>query len=368
MQIDKRISNRARYLITGGAGFIGTNFILNWLEQRRDDVIINFDKLTYAGNINNFKQIANNPRYIFIHGDICNYNQINHVLSTYQPCAIINFAAESHVDRSILGPRKFVQTNIVGTAELLQSAYNYWQKLNTKNKESFRFLQISTDEVYGSLRPEEPAFTEKTPYSPSSPYSASKAAADHLVQAYYKTYKFPTLTTHCSNNYGPYQFPEKLIPLIIHNALQNKRLPIYGDGLQIRDWLYVKDHCTAILKVLEQGKIGETYNIGGCNEMTNLEVVNTICKILDELQPSTSQKHYSSLIDFVQDRKGHDRRYAIDSSKIQQTLEWTPKETFKTGIYKTIVWYLENQSSTSAVLTKNYSQWIEQNYTERSTK
>lgn len=344
-----------RYLITGGAGFIGTNFILNWLEQKDDSVLINFDKLTYAGNNNNFKNLKNNSRYIFILGDICQSKHIKQILSTYQPSAIINFAAESHVDRSILGPREFIQTNIVGTAELLQSAYHYWLQLDNLEKESFRFLQISTDEVYGSLEPTDLPFTEHTPYSPSSPYSASKAAADHLVKAYYKTYGLPTLITNCSNNYGPYQFPEKLIPLIIYNALQNKPLPIYGDGLQVRDWLFVQDHCTAIQTVLQLGKIGETYNIGGCNEMTNLDVVKTICDILDQLNPKINGDSYASLIQFVKDRPGHDRRYAINNHKIQQQLGWKPKETFESGIYKTVNWYLQNKDWVSEILIKERS-------------
>lgn len=326
-------------LVTGGAGFIGSNFVIDWLNQS-NEAIINIDSLTYAGNLQNLQSIAGNNQHLFVKADISDTSLIASLLVQHQVRAIIHFAAESHVDRSISGPETFIKTNVNGTFSLLETARNYWEKLPIVDKEKFRFLHVSTDEVYGSLNAQDPAFTETTAYAPNSPYSASKAASDHLVRAYYHTYGLPTLTTNCSNNYGPYQFPEKLIPVIIANALENKPLPIYGDGQNIRDWLYVKDHCAAICRVLESGRPGETYNIGGWNEKTNLEVVHAICNILDELKPA--KQSYSELITFVKDRPGHDRRYAIDATKIQQELNWKPNESFESGIKKTVAWYLNN--------------------------
>ena len=326
-------------LVTGGAGFIGSNFIINWINEFNEK-IINIDKLTYSGNLSNLKSIEDNKNYVFVHGDICNASVINKILNKYKPRAIINFAAETHVDRSINQPDEFINVNILGTFNLLKICLNYWQDLNSNLKANFRFLQISTDEVYGSLKKDEHPFQESSKYKPNSPYSASKASGDHLVRAYSKTYGLPVLITNCSNNYGPFQFPEKLIPLMIKNALNHKYLPIYGDGLQIRDWLYVSDHCRAITKVLNEGKIGEVYNIGGKNEKTNLEIVNSICSILDKKVPKTSS--YKDLITFVEDRHGHDFRYAIDATKIEQELGWVANENFNSGIEKTIDWYLEN--------------------------
>lgn len=338
-------------LVTGGAGFIGSNFIINWINEFNEQ-IINIDKLTYSGNLSNLKSIEDNKNYVFVHGDICNASVINKILNKYKPRAIINFAAETHVDRSINQPDEFINVNILGTFNLLKICLNYWQDLNSNLKANFRFLQISTDEVYGSLKKDENSFQESSKYKPNSPYSASKASGDHLVRAYSKTYGLPVLITNCSNNYGPFQFPEKLIPLMIKNALNHKYLPIYGDGLQIRDWLYVSDHCRAITKVLNEGKIGEVYNIGGKNEKTNLEVVNIICEILDEINPffeNGRKSSYKKLISKVNDRPGHDRRYSINSQKIEKELNWYPKETFETGIRKTINWYINNQSWISEV-------------------
>ena len=348
-------------LVTGSAGFIGANFVLDWLAQS-DETVINLDKLTYAGNLQNLDSVKDDPRHIFVHGDIGDDTLVPALLAQYQPRAIINFAAESHVDRSIHGPEDFIQTNIVGTFRLLESTRAYWSKLPETDKQQFRFLHVSTDEVYGSLAPTEPAFTEQNKYEPNSPYSASKAASDHLVRAYHHTYGLPVLTTNCSNNYGPYHFPEKLIPLIIHNALTGKALPIYGDGQQIRDWLYVKDHCAAIRRVLEAGQLGETYNVGGWNEKANIDVVHTLCDILDEEQPRGDGKSYREQITFVKDRPGHDRRYAIDASRLEQKLGWKPAETFETGIRKTVRWYLDNQDWVQNVTSGAYRDWVGQQY------
>lgn len=350
--------------VTGGAGFIGANFVLDWFSQstRTDEKIINLDKLTYAGNLDNLTTLNNNQNHIFVQGDIGDSQLVSNLLNQYQPRAILNFAAESHVDRSIHGPDDFVQTNIVGTFRLLETVRSYYASLNDSQKEAFRFLHVSTDEVYGSLRVQDPAFTEKNPYEPNSVYSASKAASDHLVRAYHHTYGLPVLTTNCSNNYGPYQFPEKLIPLIIHNALQGKALPIYGDGQNIRDWLFVGDHCAAIRRVLEAGQIGETYNIGGLNEKTNLDVVHIVCSLLDELSPRSDGNSYASQITFVADRKGHDRRYAIDATKIERDLGWHPQESFETGIRNTVTWYLKNQKWVDNVTSGAYREWIKERY------
>ncbi len=352
-------------LVTGGAGFIGTNFILDWLTQS-DEEIINLDNLTYAGNLENLVSLKDDKQHIFIKGDICDSTLIISLLTKYKPRAIINFAAESHVDRSIKEPEGFIQTNIVGTFRLLEATRAYWGALENMKKEKFRFLHISTDEVYGSLSSKEKAFDEEHRYEPNSPYSASKAASDHLIRAYHNTYGLPVLTTNCSNNYGPYQFPEKLIPLIIINALTNKPLPVYGDGQQIRDWLYVKDHCGAIRRVLEAGTPGETYNIGGWNEKTNIDVIHTICSLLDTLSPHVDGKHYNEQITFVTDRPGHDRRYAINSNKIKRDLGWKPAETFETGIHKTVQWYLNNQSWVKNIQSGAYREWIDKNYKGRT--
>ena len=350
-------------LVTGGAGFIGANFILDWLAQA-DEAIINLDKLTYAGNMENLAPLAADERHIFVQGDICDTGLVSSLLARYKPRAILNFAAESHVDRSIHGPEEFVQTNIVGTFRLLEASRTYWNDLSGKTKRDFRFLHISTDEVYGSLAQGQVAFSETFPYQPNSPYSASKAASDHLVRAYYHTYGLPVLTTNCSNNYGPYQFPEKLIPLVIVNALAGKPLPVYGDGQQIRDWLYVKDHCTAIRRVLEAGVPGETYNVGGWNEQPNIKIVRTVCTLLDALRPLVIGS-YHSLITFVSDRPGHDRRYAIDASKIERELGWRPEETFETGVAKTLDWYLDNPGWIGDVQSGTYMTWMEKNYKGR---
>ena len=354
-------------LVTGGAGFIGANFVLDWLAKSRE-AVINLDALTYAGNLENLTSLSGDDRHFFVQGDINNSTLVGSLLTRHQPRCIINFAAESHVDRSIQGPEDFIQTNIVGTFRLLEAARAYWDKLQGEARQNFRFLHISTDEVYGSLAKDDPAFTETSRYEPNSPYSASKAGSDHLVRAYHHTYGFPVLTTNCSNNYGPYHFPEKFIPLLIVNALAGKPLPIYGDGLQIRDWLYVKDHCSAICRVLEAGNVGEVYNIGGWNEKPNIDIVHTVCDILEELRPLpvASSFTYHSLITYVTDRPGHDRRYAIDASKIERELGWKPSETFETGIRKTIQWYLENQNWVSNVQSNLYREWVEKNYTERS--
>lgn len=351
--------------VTGGAGFIGSNFILNWLKNH-DEPVLNIDKLTYAGNLQNLASVSKNPHYLFAQEDIKNTDSIMSLLNTHKPRAVLNFAAESHVDRSILGPGEFIQTNIVGTYSLLQAAKSYWSGLDKTEQSKFRFLHISTDEVYGSLDFDEPAFSEKTAYAPNSPYSASKAASDHLVRAYYHTYGMPVLTTNCSNNYGPFQFPEKLIPLVIHNALSEKALPIYGDGLNVRDWLYVTDHCKAIERVLEKGTKGEVYNIGGNSEMTNLAVVDHICSFLDELRPRHQGRSYSELKTFVADRPGHDRRYAIDFKKIKTELGWGPQESFQTGLNKTILWYLENKDWVENVSSGQYKDWVQKNYGERA--
>jgi dTDP-glucose 4,6-dehydratase len=349
-------------LVTGGAGFIGANFILDWLNEPKAEGIINLDKLTYAGNLANLDSLKNDPRHIFIQGDISNQGVVTQILKDYQPRAIVNFAAESHVDRSIHGPAEFIQTNIIGTFNLLECARAYWKSLPEAQKMNFRFHHISTDEVYGSLSLLSPAFTEAHPYEPNSPYSASKAASDHLVRAWFHTYGFPVVTTNCSNNYGPYHFPEKLIPLVILNAINNRPLPIYGDGQQIRDWLYVGDHCSAIRAVLANGRLGETYNIGGHNEKPNIEVVKIICQILDEIKPRVDGKSYAQQIEFVQDRPGHDRRYAIDASKIKHELGWQPKETFQTGIKKTVQWYLDNSRWVENVLSGTYRDWQKKHY------
>lgn len=350
-------------LVTGGAGFIGANFVHSWLETEQG-IIVNLDKLTYAGNLENLASLAGNPRHVFVQGDIGDRALVNQLLAQYKPRAIINFAAESHVDRSIHGPEDFIQTNVVGTFHLLEEARAYWGALDEEDKANFRFLHVSTDEVYGSLSPVDPAFSEATAYAPNSPYSASKAASDHLVRAYHHTYGLPVLTTNCSNNYGPYQFPEKLIPLVLMNALAGKPLPIYGDGSNVRDWLYVGDHCSAIRAVLEKGRLGETYNVGGCNEKTNLEVVHALCDMLDELRPK--KESYRKQITFVKDRPGHDRRYAIDARKIINELGWKPKETFETGIRKTVEWYLAHQEWVSHVTSGEYRQWVAKNYSERN--
>ena len=349
-------------LVTGGAGFIGANFVLDWLATPNAESIINLDKLTYAGNLSNLKTLKNDSRHIFIHGDIADKALVKELLAKYCPRAIINFAAESHVDRSIHGPADFIQTNIVGTFNLLECAREYWGNLQSDEKDRFRFHHVSTDEVYGSLSSTDPAFAETNPYEPNSPYSASKAASDHLVRAWFHTYGFPVVTTNCSNNYGPYHFPEKLIPLVILNAINGKALPVYGDGQQIRDWLYVSDHCSAIREVLSRGKLGETYNIGGWNEKANIDVVKTICAILNELRPRKDGKSYEEQISFVQDRPGHDRRYAIDASKVEKELGWRPMETFDTGIRKTVQWYLDNPEWVQGVVTGSYRDWLEKQY------
>jgi len=349
-------------LVTGGAGFIGGNFVLGWLHSPSNEGIVNLDKLTYAGNLATLDSLKNDPRHIFVHGDIGDQDLVRNLLTQYRPRAIVNFAAESHVDRSIHDPAAFVETNIVGTFNLLECARDYWNTLGGEEKTQFRFHHVSTDEVYGSLSASDPAFTETNPYEPNSPYSASKAASDHLVRAWFHTYCFPVVTTNCSNNYGPYQFPEKLIPLVILNALNGKPLPVYGDGQQIRDWLFVGDHYAAIREVLERSRLGETYNIGGWNEKTNLEVVNTICQILDELKPRSDGKSYAEQITFVKDRPGHDRRYAIDAKKIEKELGWRPVETFDTGIRKTVQWYLDNPDWVQGVVTGSYRDWLQKQY------
>lgn len=355
--------NMQTFLVTGGAGFIGSNFILKArIEQWAN--IINLDKLTYASNPQNLTQLQDDSGYCFVRGDIGDTELLHHLLEQYQPNAIINFAAESHVDRSIVCPQDFIQTNLIGTFQLLEASIAYWKKLSPHQQNQFRFLHVSTDEVYGSLGSTDPAFTEATPYAPNSPYAASKAGSDHLVRAYFHTYGLPTLITNCSNNYGPRQFPEKLIPLIILNALNGKPLPIYGDGQNIRDWLYVMDHCEALYIVLQHSRIGETYNIGGNNEQTNLTVVEKICGILDELSPKVDFRH-SSLVTFVKDRPGHDRRYAIDCSKISRELGWQPKEDFDSGLLKTIQWYLTNPTWVEQVQSGVYQTWIKQNYGDR---
>jgi len=352
-------------LVTGGAGFIGANFILDWLEQN-NEAVINLDQLTYAGNRQNLAALADDPRHLFIHGDIGDIELVRQLLARHQPRAIIHFAAESHVDRSIHGPEDFIQTNIVGTFHLLEAVRAYQGGLAAGARERFRFLHVSTDEVYGSLRRDEPAFTETHAYQPNSPYAASKAASDHLVRAYHHTYGLPVLTSNCSNNYGPYQFPEKLIPLMIVNALADKPLPVYGDGQQIRDWLYVRDHCSALRRLLAAGRIGETYNVGGGNEQTNLDIVQAVCALLDELHPRKDGKPYGEQIVHVADRPGHDRRYAIDARKIESQLGWQAAETFTSGLRKTVLWYLDHQEWVSNVQSGAYRDWLVKNYQERA--
>ena len=352
-------------LVTGGAGFIGANFVLDW-RATSDETVVNLDKLTYAGNLENLATLKGDNRHVFIQGDIGDGALIDRLLAEHRPRAIINFAAESHVDRSIHGPEDFIQTNIVGTFRLLESVRAYWNAQGEADRAAFRFLHVSTDEVYGSLSPTDPAFSETNRYEPNSPYSASKAASDHLVRAYHHTYGLPVLTTNCSNNYGPYQFPEKLIPLVLHNALKGKPLPIYGDGQQVRDWLYVGDHCAAIRRVLEAGQLGETYNVGGWNEKPNLDVVHTLCAILDELTPRADGEPYKSQITYVKDRPGHDRRYAIDAGKIERELGWKPADTFDTGIRKTVEWYLANAEWVEHVTSGTYRQWTDKNYGARA--
>ncbi len=352
-------------LVTGCAGFIGSNFVHTWLAQS-DEPIINLDKLTYAGNLANLAALQGDARHVFVQGDIGDTDLVSALLKQHQPRAVLNFAAESHVDRSIHGPADFIQTNVMGTFNLLECVRAYWQELPAEKKESFRFLHVSTDEVYGTLSPTDPPFAETKNYEPNSPYSASKAASDHLVRAWHHTYGLPVLTTNCSNNYGPYHFPEKLIPLVLLNALAGKSLPIYGDGQQVRDWLYVQDHCRAIARVLEAGKVGVTYNIGGWNEKPNLEVVNTLCAVLDELKPRVDGKKYAEQITYVKDRPGHDRRYAIDARKIERELGWKPQETFETGIRKTLAWYLANQDWVARVTSGAYRQWLGKQYGEKA--
>jgi dTDP-glucose 4,6-dehydratase len=347
--------------VTGAAGFIGSNFVLDWCDQSTEEVV-SLDVLTYAGNLENLSSLNQNPHHHFVKGNIGDRDLVSNLLKKYQIRAVVNFAAESHVDRSIHGPGDFIETNIVGTYNLLESVRTYWNDLDEATKKAFRFLHVSTDEVYGSLDENAPAFTEHHLYQPNSPYSASKAASDHLVRAWFHTYGLPVLTTNCSNNYGPYHFPEKLIPLCILNALNGKPLPIYGDGQQIRDWLYVKDHCSAIREVLKQGKISDTYNVGGWNEKTNLEVIKTLCSILDELKPKADGSKYENQITYVKDRPGHDRRYAIDASKLERELGWRPQETFETGLRKTVLWYLENETWVKHVVSGEYQHWVEKQY------
>jgi dTDP-glucose 4,6-dehydratase len=350
-------------LVTGGAGFIGSNFVLDWLA-RHDEPVLNLDALTYAGNRRNLASLDGDPRHVFVRGDINDRGLVDRLLAEYRPRAVLHFAAESHVDRSIHGPGAFIKTNVEGTYALLEAVRGYWSTLDSEAKAGFRFHHVSTDEVYGSLAPGAPAFTETHLYEPNSPYSASKAASDHLVRAWHHTYGLPVLTTNCSNNYGPYHFPEKLIPLMIVNALEGQPLPVYGDGQQVRDWLYVSDHCSAIRAVLERGRLGETYNIGGWNEKPNIEIVKTICALLDELRPS-AQGSYARLVTYVKDRPGHDRRYAIDARKIERELGWRPAETFETGIRKTVQWYLDHADWVSEVKSGAYREWVDANYAQR---
>lgn len=350
-------------LVTGGAGFIGANFILQWLAHR-DETVVNLDALTYAGNPENLRSVEKSDHYRFVHGDITDAELLEQVFDRYRPGAVIHFAAESHVDRSIHGPEAFVHTNVTGTQRLLEAARRHWDRLDGHDRETFRFVHVSTDEVYGTLGPDDPPFRETTPYAPNSPYAASKAGSDHLVRAYFHTYGLPVLTTNCSNNYGPFQFPEKLIPLVIANALAGKPLPIYGDGRQVRDWLYVEDHCRAVVRVLERGRPGETYNIGGRNEMANIDIVHTVCAVLDRWAPVAGIGCYADLITFVADRPGHDRRYAIDARKIEAELGWTPEETFDTGIGKTVRWYLDNPEWVARVQNGSYREWIARHYSQ----
>ena len=348
-------------LVTGGAGFIGSNFVLDWFESC-DEPVVNLDKLTYAGNLQNLESLCDDPRHTFVRGDIGDTALVAGLLQRYRPRAIVNLAAESHVDRSIHGPGAFVHTNVLGTFHLLEATRQYWEALPAQAKADFRFLHVSTDEVYGSLSPEAAAFTELHRYEPNSPYSASKAASDHLVRAYHHTYGLPVVTTNCSNNYGPYHFPEKLIPLAIVNALAGKALPVYGDGQQVRDWLYVRDHCSALRRVLEAGAAGQTYNVGGCNEKPNLDIVHSVCDLLDEYRPRADGVSYRRQIAFVKDRPGHDRRYAIDARKLESELGWKPAETFESGIRKTVLWYLANADWVSRVQSGSYREWIETQY------
>lgn len=348
-------------LVTGGAGFIGANFVLDWLAAC-DEPVANLDKLTYAGNVHNLDSLQGDARHVFVQGDIGDSALMARLLAEHRPRAIVNFAAESHVDRSIHGPEDFIQTNVVGTFRLLEAARQYWSALPADEKAAFRFLHVSTDEVYGTLEPDAPAFTESHNYEPNSPYSASKAASDHLVRAWHHTYGLPVLTTNCSNNYGPLHFPEKLIPLMIVNALAGKSLPVYGDGMQVRDWLYVRDHCSAIRRVLQAGRLGETYNIGGWNEKANIDIVTTVCGLLDELRPRADGKSYAAQIAYVQDRPGHDRRYAIDARKIERELGWRPAETFETGIRKTVQWYLDHPGWVAQVQSGAYRDWVAKQY------
>jgi dTDP-glucose 4,6-dehydratase len=354
-------------IVTGGAGFIGSNFVLDWLASS-DESVVNVDKLTYAGNLGNLVSLRDDPRHIFVQADICDTPRIAKLLAEYRPRAIVHFAAESHVDRSIHGPQEFIETNVKGTFSLLEATRAHWNTLTQAEKSAFRFLHVSTDEVYGSLGPNDLPFTETTAYAPNSPYSASKAASDHLVRAYHHTYGLPVLTTNCSNNYGPFHFPEKLIPLMIINARAGKSLPVYGDGQQVRDWLYVGDHCAAIRRVLEAGKPGEVYNVGGWNEKTNLEVVHVLCAILDQLAPKSISASYRDQITYVTDRPGHDRRYAIDARKIERELGWKPAETFDTGIRKTVAWYLANEPWVHNVQSGEYNKWVEKNYQMRGAQ
>ena len=362
----------APVLVTGGAGFIGSNFVLDWFAQADASgtvcPLVNLDKLTYAGNPANLASLAGRNDYTFVHGDICDAGLVTSLFNEYRPSAIVHFAAESHVDRSIAGPEAFLRTNIDGTFTLLQAARAFHASLAGEAQQNFRFLHVSTDEVYGTLSPDAPAFHEETPYAPNSPYAASKASSDHLVRAWHHTYKLPTLVTNCSNNYGPYQFPEKLIPLVLNNAINGKPLPVYGDGQQIRDWLFVGDHCSAIRAVLERGRIGETYNVGGGNQRSNLEVVTTLCALLDELRPDSPYAPHTQLIRFVSDRPGHDRRYAIDARKIERELNWHAQESFETGLRKTVQWYLANAAWIDNVTSGAYQSWVEQNYSHRSSR
>ncbi|KZK29550.1 dTDP-glucose 4,6-dehydratase [Delftia sp. GW456-R20] len=350
-------------LVTGGAGFIGANFVLDWLAAG-DEPVLNVDKLTYAGNLKSLESLQGDARHVFVQADIGDGQTLARLLAEHRPRAVVNFAAESHVDRSIHGPEDFIQTNVVGTFRLLEAVRGYWSALDAEARAAFRFLHVSTDEVYGSLAPAAPAFTEDHLYEPNSPYSASKAASDHLVRAWHHTYGLPVLTTNCSNNYGPLHFPEKLIPLMIVNALAGKPLPIYGDGMQVRDWLYVRDHCSAIRRVLEAGRLGDTYNVGGWNEKPNVEIVNTVCALLDELRPKADGTSYSAQITYVKDRPGHDRRYAIDARKLERELGWKPAETFETGIRKTVQWYLDNPEWVADVQSGAYREWVSRQYTE----
>ena len=350
-------------LVTGGAGFIGANFVLDWLAAG-DEPVLNVDKLTYAGNLKSLESLKGDARHVFVQADIGDGQTLARLLAEHRPRAVVNFAAESHVDRSIHGPEDFIQTNVVGTFRLLEAVRGYWSALDAEAKAAFRFLHVSTDDVYGSLAPAAPAFTEDHLYEPNSPYSASKAASDHLVRAWHHTYGLPVLTSNCSNNYGPLHFPEKLIPLMIVNALAGKPLPIYGDGMQVRDWLYVRDHCSAIRRVLEAGRLGDTYNVGGWNEKPNVEIVNTVCALLDELRPKADGTSYSAQITYVKDRPGHDRRYAIDARKLERELGWKPAETFETGIRKTVQWYLDNPEWVADVQSGAYREWVNRQYTD----